>query len=121
MLGLNKVAKAIFGSSNDRYVKSLQPLVRKINDLEPRYEAMTDAELQDQTRIFRERLAAGEKLDSLIPDAFATVILELEDSDEPVWAGCWDGERWCDTFGDPLKDRVSAWAHMPAGQKGGAQ
>ena len=73
MLGLNKVAKAIFGSSNDRYVKSLQPLVRKINDLEPRYEAMTDAELQDQTRIFRERLAGGEKLDSLIPEAFATV------------------------------------------------
>ncbi len=73
MLGLNKVAKAIFGSSNERYVKSLQPIVRQINALEPRYEAMTDAELQDQTRIFRERLAAGEKLDSLLPEAFATV------------------------------------------------
>jgi preprotein translocase subunit SecA len=73
MLGLNKVAKAIFGSSNDRHVKSMQPLVRQINALEPRYEAMGDTELQDQTRIFRERLAKGEKLDSLLPEAFATV------------------------------------------------
>ena len=73
MLGLNKVAKAIFGSSNDRLVKSMQPLVRQINALEPRYEAMGDTELQDQTRIFRERLANGEKLDSLLPEAFATV------------------------------------------------
>ena len=73
MLGLNKVAKAIFGSSNDRYVKSLQSTVRQINALEPKYEAMTDAELQDQTRIFRDRLAGGEKLDNLLPEAFATV------------------------------------------------
>ncbi|MCG2840816.1 preprotein translocase subunit SecA [Sandaracinobacter sp. RS1-74] len=73
MLGLNKVAKAIFGSSNERFVKSLQPTVRQINALEPRYEAMGDEELQDQTRIFRERLASGEKLDNLLPEAFATV------------------------------------------------
>ncbi len=73
MLGLNKVAKAIFGSSNDRYVKSLQPIVRQIGALEGKYEALTDAELQDQTRLFRERLANGEKLDALLPDAFATV------------------------------------------------
>ncbi|MGQ5701066.1 preprotein translocase subunit SecA [Sandaracinobacteroides sp. A072] len=73
MLGLNKVAKAIFGSSNDRYVKSLQPLIRQINALEPKYEALSDSELQDQTRLFRERLANGEKLDALLPEAFATV------------------------------------------------
>ena len=73
MLGLNKVAKAIFGSSNDRYVKSLQPLVRQINALEPKMEALSDSELQDQTRIMREKIAAGEKLDALLPDAFATV------------------------------------------------
>ncbi|MFA7440003.1 MAG: preprotein translocase subunit SecA [Sphingomonadaceae bacterium] len=70
---LGKIAKAIFGSSNDRYVKSLHPIVREINALEPRFEAMTDAELQDQTRIFRERLGNGEKLDKLLPEAFATV------------------------------------------------
>ncbi|QMW23166.1 preprotein translocase subunit SecA [Sandaracinobacteroides saxicola] len=73
MLGLNKVAKAIFGSSNDRYVKSLAPLVKAVNALEPRFEAMTDEELKDQTRIFRERLATGEKLDALLPEAFACV------------------------------------------------
>jgi hypothetical protein len=56
-----------------------------------------------------------------MPDAFTCVLLELEDSAEPVWAGCWDGERWCDTYSDPIHDRVSAWAHMPFGQKGGAQ
>jgi preprotein translocase subunit SecA len=73
MLGLNKVAKAIFGSSNDRYVKSLAPLVRQINALEPTFEALTDEELKGQTARFREGLAAGEKLDALLPDAFATV------------------------------------------------
>jgi preprotein translocase subunit SecA len=73
MLGLNRVAKAIFGSSNDRYVKSLQPLVRQVNALEPQYEALSDADLADQTRLLRERLAGGDKLDALIPEAFATV------------------------------------------------
>ncbi len=73
MLGLNKVAKAIFGSSNERYVKSLAPLVRQINALEPRFEAMTDDELKGQTQIFRDRIAGGEKLDNLLPEAFATV------------------------------------------------
>ncbi len=73
MLGLKKVAKAVFGSSNDRFIRSLQPIVRQINALEPQFEAMSDGELQDQTRIFRERLAQGEKLDQLLPEAFATV------------------------------------------------
>jgi preprotein translocase subunit SecA len=70
---LGKVAKAIFGSSNDRYVKSLQKIVEKINGFEPTISAMTDAELAHQTVIFRERLAAGTELDDLLPEAFATV------------------------------------------------
>ncbi len=73
MLGLNKVAKAIFGSSNDRYVKSLQPLVKAINALEPQFEGMTDEALRGQTAAFRQRLANGEPLDRLLPEAFATV------------------------------------------------
>ncbi|MFN7177653.1 MAG: preprotein translocase subunit SecA, partial [Thermaurantiacus sp.] len=73
MLGLNKVAKTLFGSSNDRYVKSMGTVVRQVNALEPKYEAMTDAELADQTRVFREALAEGVKLDSILPEAFATV------------------------------------------------
>jgi len=70
---LGSFAKAIFGSSNDRYVKSLRPIVRKINDLEPTMEAMSDEHLAGQTEVFRQRLAAGETLDDLLPEAFATV------------------------------------------------
>jgi preprotein translocase subunit SecA len=70
---LGGIAKAIFGSSNDRYVKSLGSIVQKINDFEPTISAMSDEELSNQTVIFRARLAEGEKLDNLLPEAFATV------------------------------------------------
>ncbi|WP_293881442.1 preprotein translocase subunit SecA [Sphingomonas sp.] len=70
---LGGIAKAIFGSSNDRYVKSLGAIVTKINDFEPAISAMSDAELANQTVLFRARLAEGEKLDALLPEAFATV------------------------------------------------
>ncbi len=67
------IAKAIFGSSNDRYVKSLQSIVNRINGFEPRLSAMTDDELARQTAVFRERLAEGRSLDDILPEAFATV------------------------------------------------
>ncbi len=70
---LGGIAKAIFGSSNDRYVKSLSGVVGKIASFEPAISAMTDAELANQTVLFRERLAEGETLDQLLPEAFATV------------------------------------------------
>jgi preprotein translocase subunit SecA len=70
---LGGIAKAVFGSSNDRYVKSLGGLVNKINGFESTISAMTDAELANQTVLFRARLDEGEKLDALIPEAFATV------------------------------------------------
>jgi preprotein translocase subunit SecA len=70
---LGKIAKAIFGSSNDRYVKSLQKIVDGINGFEPTISAMTDEELARQTVIFRERLDNGSTLDDLLPEAFATV------------------------------------------------
>ena len=70
---LGGIAKAIFGSSNDRYVKSLRPIVAKINALEPDLAALNDEELAGQTVKFRARLAEGEKLDDLLPEAFATV------------------------------------------------
>jgi preprotein translocase subunit SecA len=70
---LGGIAKAIFGSSNDRYVKSLRPIVAKVNALEPEIAALDDAALAAQTVKFREQLAAGEELDALIPEAFATV------------------------------------------------
>ena len=73
MLGFGSLAKRIFGTSNDRVVRQLQPLVGRINALEKTHEAMSDAELAGRTAVFRERLAAGEKLDALLPEAFATV------------------------------------------------
>jgi preprotein translocase subunit SecA len=70
---LGNIAKAIFGSSNDRYVKSLGGIVNKINGFETNTAALTDEELSQQTVKFRARLADGETLDQLLPEAFATV------------------------------------------------
>ena len=70
---LGGFAKSLFGSSNDRYVKSLGTIVAKIGSFEPTISAMSDAELSNQTVVFRERLANGTKLDDLLPEAFATV------------------------------------------------
>ena len=67
------LAKSIFGSSNDRYVKSLGKTVEQIASFEPTISAMSDEELAAQTVRFRERLTQGETLDGLLPEAFATV------------------------------------------------
>ena len=67
------IAKSLFGSSNDRYVKSLNPIVQKIASFEPTLQAMSDDTLAQQTIKFREQLANGAKLDDLLPEAFATV------------------------------------------------
>src|ERR687896_932017 len=66
-------AKAIFGSSIDRYVRSLRKIVDQINALEPTISAMTDEELKNQTVILRGRLDDGATLDDILPEAFATV------------------------------------------------
>jgi len=65
--------KAIFGSSSTRAVRRLMPLVRKINALEVQYQSLTDEQLVAKTAEFKERFAKGETLDSLLPEAFATV------------------------------------------------
>jgi preprotein translocase subunit SecA len=62
---------SLFGSSNARYVKRLQPKVAAINALEPKYQEMNDAELREQTAHFRRRLAEGETLDDILVEAFA--------------------------------------------------
>ena len=61
----------LFGSSNARYLKRLEAKIEAINSLEPRYEAMTDAELRAQTDEFKHRLSAGETLDDLLVESFA--------------------------------------------------
>src|ERR671918_260288 len=67
------LAKSIFGSANDRYVRSLGKYVDAIGAFEPTISAMTDEELRGQTELFRQRLADGAKLDDLLPEVFATV------------------------------------------------
>ena len=70
---LGALVKSIFGSSNERYVKSLEKIVQQINGFEPTLEACTDEELAAQTVKFREMLAGGATLDDILPEAFATV------------------------------------------------
>ncbi len=69
---LGSIAKAIFGSSNDRYVKSLDKIVRAIAAYEPEMQALSDEELQGQTGKLRGQLEAGKTLDDILPEAFAT-------------------------------------------------
>lgn len=66
-------AKSLFGSSNDRYVKTIMKVVDKINAFEPEIEPLTDEELAAKTPYFRERVANGETLDDILPEAFAVV------------------------------------------------
>ncbi len=73
MLGFNALARKIFGSSNDRYVKSLQPIVARINGFEKNLSALTDDELKAQTPKLKAKLAAGASIDDVLPEAFATV------------------------------------------------
>jgi preprotein translocase subunit SecA len=69
--GIERGITSLFGSSNARYVKKLQPKIAAIGALEPKYQAMSDAELREQTSQFRKRLAEGETLDDILVEAFA--------------------------------------------------
>jgi preprotein translocase subunit SecA len=68
---LERALTGLFGSSNARYIRRLEPKIEAINSLEPKYQAMTDAELRGQTAEFRRRLEAGETLDDILVEAFA--------------------------------------------------
>jgi preprotein translocase subunit SecA len=68
---LNRLLTSIFGSRNDRLVKQLGGIVKKINAFEPQMQALSDAELQAKTPELRERIASGESLDKVLPEAFA--------------------------------------------------
>ena len=71
MLGLGSLTKKVFGSSNDRRVKSVRPVVARITALEPEYKAKSDTEIVAKTAELRARAQNGEKLDDLLPEAFA--------------------------------------------------
>ena len=70
---ISRVLTAVFGSSNDRTLKRLHKTVAKINKLEPAFEQLSDEQLQAKTTEFKERLSAGETLQAILPEAFATV------------------------------------------------
>ena len=63
----------MFGSYSDRELKSIYPIVDKIEAMADKYKAMSDAELQAKTPEFKTRLQSGETLDDILPEAFATV------------------------------------------------
>ena len=70
---LDTFLKSIFGSSNDRFLKTLKPTVSRINDLESQFKDATDEDLKRYTYVFREKLDKGETLDQILPEAFAVV------------------------------------------------
>jgi preprotein translocase subunit SecA len=70
---LRKLLKNVFGTSNDRDLRQMYKIVSKINTLEDHLKTLNDTDLGDQTAVLRERLANGETLDELLPDAFAVV------------------------------------------------
>ena len=67
------IIEKVFGTHSERELKLIYPIVDKIDALRPEMVALTDEELKDKTRQFKERLAAGETLDDILPEAFATV------------------------------------------------
>ncbi|MWW89694.1 preprotein translocase subunit SecA, partial [Francisella tularensis] len=67
------LVQKIIGSRNERFIKKVSRIVQKINSLEPEFEKLSDEQLKAKTFEYRERLANGEILDNLLPEAFATV------------------------------------------------
>ena len=70
---LNRALTSLFGSRNDRVLRQLSKTVARINALEPEFEKLGDEALRGKTEEFRQRLASGETLDKLLPEAFAVV------------------------------------------------
>ena len=65
--------KKIFGTENDRFLKSIKPTIAKINSFEDSFKSLSDADLAAKTADFKQRIANGESLDSVLPEAFAVV------------------------------------------------
>jgi len=68
-----RVLKKVFGTKHQRQIKKIQPIVDKINSLEKTLEPLSDSELAAKTDVFKQRIANGESLDALLPEAYATV------------------------------------------------
>ena len=90
---LSKLAKSIFGSSNDRELRKLRKMVDQINQLESGLQDLTSAQLKNKTTEFKQRINLGESLDDILPEAFATVretakrVLEMRHFDVQMIGG----------------------------------
>jgi preprotein translocase subunit SecA len=71
MLGFGALARKVFGTPNDRKIKAARPLVAKITALEPEFQKLSDAQIIERTAALKARVAAGEELDTILPEAFA--------------------------------------------------
>ena len=67
------IIEKVFGTHSERELKLINPVIDRIESLRPEMIALSDEELRDKTRIFKERLAGGETLDDILPEAFAVV------------------------------------------------
>ncbi|MBW1759575.1 MAG: preprotein translocase subunit SecA, partial [Deltaproteobacteria bacterium] len=91
-MSMNFLTK-FFGSKNERELKKFNPVVEKINAMEPEFRAMSDEQLMARTALFKDRLEYGESLDDLLPEAFATVreasvrVLEMRHFDVQLIGG----------------------------------
>ena len=70
---LDTIVKKFVGSRNDREVKKIEPIIQKVNALEPQTSSLTNEQLQAKTAEFKQRFANGESLEDLLPEAFAVV------------------------------------------------
>jgi preprotein translocase subunit SecA len=73
MLSIEGVIKKVFGTRSDRWIKRQRPLVGHISSLEPKFQALSDEELRNQTAVFRQKIDNGATLDAILPDVFGTV------------------------------------------------
>ena len=69
---LDTILAKVFGTQNERELKKVRPIVETINALEPSIQGLTDQSLRDKTTELRQRVAAGETIDDLLPEAFAS-------------------------------------------------
>ena len=93
MLGIGNLAKRVFGTQNDRLLKTKASLVQKINELEKKNKHLSDSELKGKTAEFRDTINKGEGIEKLLVDAFAVVreaskrTLGLRHFDEQILGG----------------------------------
>ena len=71
--GVGKFLVKVFGSRNERLIKEIWPIVHRINDLEERFQALSNDQLRNKTEEFKQRVKQGETLDQILPEAFAAV------------------------------------------------